>query len=222
MEKILVVAPHPDDETLGCGGTILKHVERGDSVYWLIVTSMFKKEGYSGRKVAERRREIGLVGKAYGFSDVFELGFPTTRLDALPVGRIVKSFGEVINKINPDRIYLPHRNDVHSDHRVTFDAVISAAKGFRAPYVKRLMMYEVLSETEFSPPLKEMSFMPNSYSDISGYLGRKIDIMKLYKSELGRRPFPRSASNIRALAAFRGATAGVKYAEAFMTLKEVW
>jgi LmbE family N-acetylglucosaminyl deacetylase len=111
---------------------------------------------------------------------------------------------------------------VHSDHKITFDTVISSAKTFNCPSIRRLLAYEVVSETEFSPPFQNSVFIPNSFSDISEYLERKILIMKLYKGEMKEHPFPRSEDNLRALATFRGAAAGVKYAEAFMVLKEIW
>ena len=111
---------------------------------------------------------------------------------------------------------------MHSDHKITFDTVISLAKTFRCPFIKRFLAYEVVSETEFSPPFQNSVFIPNSFSDISEYLERKISIRRMYKGEMKEHPFPRSENNLRALATFRGAAAGVKYTEAFMVLKEIW
>lgn len=222
MNKILIVAPHPDDETLGCGGTLLKHKEQGDKIYWLIITSMSAEGGFPKARVEARQKEIKAVSKAYIFERVFSLAMPVTRIDTLPRAEIVRKIGKVIEMVKPTALYLPFKNDVHSDHRVVFDSTISAGKTFRFPCIKKLMMYEAVSETEFSAPLKDGIFMPNSFSDITGYIDKKITIMNLYKSELGTPPFPRSKQNIKALATFRGSTAGVRYAEAFMTLKEIW
>jgi len=222
MENVIVVAPHPDDETLGCGGTLLKHKKKGDNIYWLIMTGMPSKVEYSAERIRTRQREIGAVKAAYGFKETFTLDLPATKLDTISKSEAVKLVSDIINKVKPSYVYLPYKNDIHSDHRLTFDTVLSSAKTFRAPSIKKMFMYEVISETEFSPPLKDSVFIPNSFSDITAQIDGKIKIMKIYKGEMDAHPFPRSAKNIKALATFRGATAGVKYAEAFMVLKEVW
>lgn len=222
MNKVLIVSVHPDDETLGCGGTILKHGAKGDEIFWLIMTNISTEEGYNRKKVNERQKEIDAVADEYRFKEVFKLDFPTTKLDVIPRSHLIGAVSDVINKVAPDVVYLPNRNDVHSDHKVTFDIVISSTKTFRCPFIKKNLMYEVISETELSPPLQKNVFIPNSFSDVSEYLDRKISIMKIYKGEMGEHPFPRSIENLKALATFRGATVGVKYAEAFMILKEIW
>lgn len=221
MNKIMFVAPHPDDETLGCGGTILKHRAQGDEIYWLIMTNISTEEGYDKEKVQNRQQEIEQVAIEYGFKDVFKLDLPTTKLDVVERSEVIKKLGNVIYKIMPEVVYLPSRNDVHSDHKVTFDVVISSTKTFRCPFIKKVLMYETISETEFAPPLQDSFFIPNSFSDISEFLDKKISIMKIYKNETGDHPFPRSEENITALATFRGATAGVRYAESFVLLKEI-
>jgi len=221
MKRILFVSPHPDDETLGCGGTILKHNAMGDEIYWLIMTNISVEAGYNGIRVRDRQLEIELVAKEYGFKNVFKLDFPTTGLDIVGRSQLIGAVSDTISKIMPAVIYLPNRNDVHSDHNITFDTVISSAKSFRCPFIKKLLAYEVISETEFSSPFHN-TFVPNNFSDISGYLDKKISIMKIYKNEMGDHPFPRSIENINALATYRGSVAGVKYAEAFMVLKEIW
>ncbi len=222
MNKILIVAPHPDDETLGCGGTILKHKAIGHKVYWLIITNISREEGYSKKTVTLRQFEIESVAKGYHCDGVFKLDLPATKLDTLPKRLIIEQISAIIAKLTPDIVYIPNRSDVHSDHRFVFDVMVSAAKTFHFPCIKRILMYEVVSETEFAPALLDNAFVPNSFSDITPYLDKKLAIMKTYKSELGKHPFPRSLENIKALAVFRGATAAVKYAEAFMILKEIW
>lgn len=220
--NILIVSPHPDDETLGCGGSLLKHRGYSDNINWMIMTGIAVVDGYDVDMVEKRKCEIDAVRKRYDFKDVFNLGFPAAQLDLIPRSKLVKCVNDIIQDIKPDRIYLPNVNDIHSDHKITFEAVISAAKTFRCPFLKKVMMYEVLSETEFAPPLLMGNFCPNSFSDISDYLEDKLAVMHLYSSEIGEHPFPRNDLNIRALATFRGATAGVKAAEAFMVLKEIW
>jgi LmbE family N-acetylglucosaminyl deacetylase len=222
MNKVLVVSSHPDDETLGCGGTILKHKKTGDKVYWLIMTNISVNEGYGPKKVSARQGEIAKVVNAYGFEGVFKLDYPTARLDSAPKSEMIKAVSAVIGKVKPAVIYVPNKSDIHSDHETTFNAVMRSAKTFRFPFIKRILMYETISETEFTPVVSRKIFAPNSFSDISAYLNRKIAIMKIYKSELGKHPFPRSLENIKALATFRGSTAYVRYAEAFVVLKEIW
>lgn len=221
MNRVLFISPHPDDETLGCGGAILKHRANGDKIYWLIMTNISVKEGYDETKVKERQQEIDIVAKGYGFEDIFKLDFSTTKLDVIPRNQLINFVSKVIDKVEPEIIYLPNRNDVHSDHKITFDTTISSTKTFRCPFIRKVLAYEVVSETEFTTPLQN-NFIPNSFSDISEFMNKKISIMEIYKGEMNEHPFPRSADNIKALATFRGATAGVKYAEAFMVLKEVW
>ncbi len=218
---VLVVAPHPDDETLGCGGTLLRHHARGDRVSWLIMTCMDKSVGYTEDQIRERREEIYNVAYSYGMVNVFPLKFPTTTLDTISQRELLESVAGVINQVKPEVIYLPNRSDIHSDHRVTFDVIMASIKTFRISSILKVLMYEVLSETEFTPSLQSNAFVPNSFSDISDVLEKKIEIMKLYRNQLGIHPFPRSEENMRALAIFRGAIARVKYAEAFMVIKEI-
>ena len=129
--------------------------------------------------------------------------------------------GALFNEIKPDTVYIPNRSDVHSDHRIVFNSAWSCCKTFRYPFIRRVLMYETLSETDSMPPFPESAFLPNSFVNISDFLEKKLEIMRQYKNEIHKHPFPRSEQNIRALATLRGATAGVPYAEAFMLLKEV-
>jgi len=221
MSQIIVVAPHPDDETLGCGGTLLRHKNEGHDIHWLIVTSVKEEDGYNCEVVDNRRLEIDKVREAYGFTSVSELKFSTAKLDVYPKSDLIADISSVFNQIKPDTLYLPYRNDVHSDHEIVFDVAISCTKSFRYPYIKNVLVYETLSETEFTARPDSNSFKPNCWIEISNYLEQKIDIMRIFKSEINEHPFPRSESNIRALATLRGATAGVNAAEAFMIVKQI-
>ena len=221
MKKILVIAVHPDDETLGCGGTLLKHKATGDEIYWCIVTSIKEKLGFSDEQVILRSKEIEKVAGIYGFNGVEQLAFPTMQLDQLTMGELIDGVSTIIKKIQPHTIYLPFKNDVHSDHRIAFEAIYSCTKTFRYPFIRRILMMETISETEFAPALPAESFVPNVFADISEFIDQKIDIFKIYASELGEHPFPRSEKNIRALACLRGASADCESAESFMLLKEI-
>ena len=222
MSKVLVVAPHPDDETLGCGGTLLRHKKKNDSIHWLIMTSMNQQAGFSEEKIVKRFSEVENVVKAYSFDSVHQAGFVSTELDIVPKAQLIKKISSIINSIEPDIIYLPYRNDVHSDHKVTFDAVIASTKSFRYPSINKIIAYETLSETEFGLQPQDGGFRPNLFVDISPFFEQKIKILQLYQDEISSHPFPRSLINVKSLAIFRGAIANCHYAESFMSLKEIW
>ncbi len=217
INKVLVVSVHPDDETLGCGGTLLKHKDAGDETHWLICTHVNNNREFS----AVRDEEIKEVSKSYQFNSVTNLMLDTMRVDEYSMSELVQKISQVIKDVEPNIIYLPFRGDVHSDHRVIFDATYSCTKSFRYPFIEKLYMMETLSETEFAPVFKDDIFIPNMFVNIDKYIDIKIDIMKIYKSEIQEPPFPRSTTNIRALATFRGASSGCKHAESFMLLKEI-
>jgi LmbE family N-acetylglucosaminyl deacetylase len=221
MNKVLVVAVHPDDETLGCGGALLKHKSNGDEIHWLIATNIKESEGFDKTAINERDVEIKKVEKLFNFNSVSKLGLSTTKVDEYGMSELIAKISSVVNKIKPNIIYLPFKGDVHSDHKYIFNAVYSCTKSFRYQFIKKIYMMETLSETEFSLSIKEDSFVPNVFIDISKYMNKKIEIMKIYQSEIGEHPFPRSERNIRALATYRGATASCEYAESFMLIKEI-
>jgi len=222
MSRVLFISVHPDDETLGCGGAILKHRLLGDDVFWLIMTNINDEDKWGKVKILERQKEIDSVAGRFGFAEVRKLNFDTMKLDGLPLDDLIQGISQYVRKILPTSIYVNNRSDVHSDHRVGFKATMSATKSFNNPFLQRILMYETLSETEFAPSLGENAFAPNFFVDISKFIAEKIDIMKIYRSELREHPFPRSEKNIRALATFRGAQCGAEYAEGFVILKDIW
>ena len=221
MKNVIVISAHPDDETLGVGGTILKHVANGDNVYWLIVTNVFENQGFSKERVESRQGEIKDVEKLLGISKTYLLDYPTMTLSSSTLIKMVPEISTVFSEVKPEIIYTLNRSDAHSDHRIIFDAVMACTKSFRYPFIKQVLMYECISETEFAPVLAEKAFLPNYFVDVTNYLDRKNEIMKVFESEIGEHPFPRSLENIKALAHFRGASVGVKYAEAFQLLKYI-
>jgi LmbE family N-acetylglucosaminyl deacetylase len=217
--KVIVIAPHPDDEVLGVGGTLLRRKAEGAQVAWLIVTSISIKQGFSGEKVKHRAEEIMRIKQLIGFDSVFELNFPTTQLDRIPMSELVTEISGVFKLFEPNEIFVPHPADVHTDHGAVFNAAAGCTKWFRYPSVKRVLAYETLSETDFSLGT-EQGFRPNVFVDIEQYLDDKLKAMDIYASELGAYPFPRSHEAIRALATLRGAASGFKAAEAFELLRE--
>lgn len=219
--KVLAIAVHPDDETLGCGGTILKHIKNGDEVAWLIITNVKEEYGFSTEKIISRNKEIEKVADSFGFSKVYNLAFKPAGLNSENQPELIDRIGEVVNEFQAETIYMINRSDAHSDHRFSFQACFACTKPFRYPFVKKVLMYECISETEFSPALPENIFLPNYYVEITPYLEKKLEIMKIYNSEVAPHPFPRSIENIKSLAMFRGASVGVYYAEAFMLLRNI-
>lgn len=220
MKRHLVIAPHPDDETLGCGDTLLRAHAEGDAVYWLIVTGISEAQGFTAERVESRAAEIDRVSEAYGFSETIRLDFPTATLDAIPMGDMVSAIGQAARRIEPTDIYLPHRRDAHSDHAAVFDAAVSVSKWFRYGSVERVFVYETQSETDFDLSPDSPGFRPNVFVDISDTIDRKIEIAAIFESEFAEHPFPRSFEGMRALATLRGAASGFKAAEAFMLLRQ--
>ena len=220
--KILVIAPHPDDETLGCGGSLLKHKANGDSLSWLVATRGHEPQ-WSAELLARKETEIGRVAKAYGFEDTFRLNFPTIKLDTIPLDQMIVPIREAITAAKPDLVYVNHWGDVHSDHRVVFEATMSVLKPFYSGKlgVRKVLSYEVLSSTDAMPANAARVFVPNVFNDVTEFLEQKLDIMALYESEAQPSPLPRALDSLRALARYRGATIGVEYAEAFMLVREV-
>jgi N-acetylglucosamine malate deacetylase 1 len=217
--KVLVIAPHPDDETLGCGGTLLRLAKEGAELAWLIVTSMHEDGGFTKENIEAREQEIAKVSARYRFAEVFRLNLPTRQLDTFPLADVIAQFSAVFKSFGPEQVFLPHRRDVHTDHRTVFDAAAACSKWFRYNSVKRVMAYETLSETEFALE-GQPGFHPNLFVDITDFLEQKLEIMAIYQSEISEFPFPRSIEAIRALAKLRGASSGFRAAEAFQLLRE--
>lgn len=219
MKKIMVISPHPDDETLGAGGSILKLRDNGNEIFWLNVTDIKAGEEWDDAFVIKRKHQIKQIREFYGFEDFINLKFPPARLNDCMQGDLINAIGQVFDVIQPECIILPDYNDAHSDHKYVFEACYSCSKIFRRGYIKRILTMEILSETNFGKPYD--GFKPNLYIDITDYLERKMEALKLYDTELGRHPFPRSLEAVKAQAVLRGTQAGTVYAEAFRVIKEI-
>ncbi len=218
--KLLVVSPHMDDETIGAGGTMLKYSQAGEQVYWLNISSARTEYGYSEELVAhiERRRER--VAKELGVRDAIDLKWRPSGLSSYPEAEAIEKVGEIIRKIEPEVIVTTFPGDVHTDHEAVFRWVKPFSKSFRAPKLKRFLLMEVISETDFALGGAGV-FTPNLFVDISGQMEDKLRLLKIYAEEIGDHPFPRSLENAKALAITRGAVAGTRYAEAFMVLRQI-
>jgi LmbE family N-acetylglucosaminyl deacetylase len=210
---ILVIAPHPDDEAIGCGGTILRARQAGVRVDWAIVTAMDSADGWSAEKIARRNGIIENVASGLGVSKVHGMGFAAGRLETIPLNQIVAKTKDIVEDVKPATVLLPHPGDAHTDHLVVFNAGAAATKWFRHSSVKSVLVYETPSETDLGllPP----QFKPQLFVDVSAFLDQKLDVCRMYEDEMGEFPFPRSETAIRALAQVRGATSGFEAAEAF-------
>lgn len=219
--RVLVIAAHPDDETLGCGGALLKHREAGDGVAWLIVTQAHAPH-WSPEVVAKKQAEVARVAHVYGMEPCVSLGFPAARLDTVPKEELICRIRDVVDMVKPDWVYVVHGGDVHTDHQAVFTATAAVLKPLHMGRfgVRRILCYETLSSTDASP-LAAHAFWPTVFTDIGSYLDRKIDVMAIYETERHADPWPRGPSAIRALARVRGAAIGVEYAEAFHLLREI-
>ena len=218
--RTIVIAPHPDDEVLGVGGTLMRRKAEGEKMAWLIVSGITSEAGWSDNQIRQRADEIKRVSVLFGFDSVFELNFPTTQLDQVSMSDLIAAISNVFKTFEPEEVFVPHPSDVHTDHRIVFDAVASCTKWFRYSSVKRVLAYETLSETDFGLGTNQ-AFRPNVFINIEPYLADKLRAMDIYESELGEFPFPRSHEAIRALATLRGAASGFKAAEAFELLREI-
>ena len=220
--RSLIIAPHPDDELLGCGGTLLGRVAAGNTVGWVLMTAITVENGWSNQVVENRSNEISRVCAGLGISEnhLYKLNFPTAELDQLTLTTLISSLSMVFNDFQPEEIFLPHPGDIHSDHRVTFEAASACTKWFRYSSIKRILTYETLSETDFGLDQVAGGFRPNLFIDISPYLQKKIDLLSIYHSEISTHPFPRSLDSVRAQALLRGAQRGVQAAEAFQILRQ--
>jgi LmbE family N-acetylglucosaminyl deacetylase len=220
-KNILVISAHPDDEALGCGGTLFKHKKNGDQITWAIITHKSESAGYSAESILQREKEIQKVSELLDMKQVMNLKLAPASLTQQHIPEICTKIGKLINEQKITTIYCVNRSDAHSDHRIVFEAASTFIKSFRYPTVTEFYCYECLSETEFAPPLSEKTFLPNHYVNVSENWSQKLELIQVYSSEMAQHPFPRSLQSINAQGILRGAYAGVEYAEAFMTIKSV-
>jgi len=213
--NILVIAPHPDDEVLGCGGTIKRYTKEGHDVFLGIVTKAYTPD-WSKDFIKSREKEIASAIKSLGIKKAFFLNLPTVKLDTIPQKDLNLKIGTVVAKVDPDILYIPYGGDLNKDHRLLFEACLVAARPV-GNNIKKILAYETPSETEWG--IKP--FTPNIYVNITGTMDDKLKAMKCYKSELRKYPHPRSLENITVLAKHRGAEVGLLAAEAFVLVREI-
>jgi len=221
---VLVIAAHPDDEVLGCGGTIAQLAEAGHSVYVAIlgegITSRCpQREQADPELVAALESCSHRVARLLGIKDVSVHRLPDNRFDTVPLLDIVKIVERLVDDLRPQMIYTHHGGDLNMDHATTFRAVLTATRPVTSCSVKELYAYEVPSSTEWAFGQLGASFCPNVFVNITSTLQKKLDAMQVYESEARPFPHPRSVEALRALARVRGSTAGLEAAEAFQLIR---
>lgn len=219
--KTLIIAPHPDDEILGCGGFLLRRIAEGHEVRLVIVTEMPAGAEWDDDARAGRDIEIRQVSALLGLQDkhVVQLGFPAAALDQIATKSLIERVHGALIDFAPQEVLVPHSGDIHSDHQIIARVATSCTKWFRSPSVTRILAYETLSETGLGYSLRS-AFLPTLYVDISPWLEQKLNLLESYSSELGTFPFPRSHEAVEALARFRGSESGFTAAEAFEVLRQ--
>ncbi|MAE81187.1 MAG: GlcNAc-PI de-N-acetylase [Flammeovirgaceae bacterium] len=224
--NILVVAAHPDDEVLGCGGTMARLSSEGHNVHILIlgegVTSRHADPSDADQKELDAlHKQAEEVGASLGAKEVSLAKLPDNRFDTVPLLDIIKIIEEHVARIKPEVVYVQHEGDLNIDHQCTFRAVLTATRPMEGSPVKQVLSYRVASSTEWAFGQFEPSFQPTVFSDISGTLDKKIAAMEVYEGEARPFPHPRSAKALRAEAEYFGSIAGLSAAEAFILIRQI-
>ena len=220
MQRVLIVAAHPDDEVLGCFGTVARLIDEGSEVYTLILgEGKTSRDGASSSEIVKLKDEIKKANEVIGVKEVFTKEFADNRFDSVNLLDIVKAIEEIKSQIKPDTIFTHYQKDLNIDHQKTYQAVITATRPMQGESVKEIYSFDILSSTEWNYPI---SFSPDFYVDINGYLDKKIEAMKCYNSELRDYPHPRSLKGIELSAKYWGMRVGLEYAEAFEMVRRVY
>ncbi len=219
--RVLVFAAHPDDETIGAGGTIARHVAQGDQVYWSIVT-----QGYEPFRTAEElavaRAQVLEVQRVLGIEEVYFCELPTVKLNTVPYRTLSSSLQRIVDTVRPEVVYTTPPSDINLDHRLVYDSTLVATRPLPGCSVRRLLAYEIAPTARFGLPAGATAFEPNVFVDISPYLDTKLDAMRCYRTQLREHPHPRSLEGLRLLAEERGLSVGLGAAECFRLVRELW
>lgn len=219
-KKILVITAHPDDEVLGCGGTLLKHAKNNDKILLLFASDGESSRTSDKKKIFYRKKQAIKVAKIINSQKPFFLNFPDNQLDKINILKIAKLFSKIVERFKPDIIYTHHYNDLNIDHRLTFEATMIACRPLSESSVAEIYCFEILSSTGWRG-IGNLDFKPNVYVDIKDYIKKKIDLMKIYEKEIRPSPHPRSIESITAKAISRGSEVSLSYAEAFELVRYI-
>ena len=220
--NVLIISAHPDDEVIGCGGTIARHAAAGDTVHILIVAEgATSRQNGSADDVGRLRDATERAAAIMGAEPPRMLGFPDNRLDSMDRLDIIKEMESQIEATRPDTVYTHHGGDLNIDHRIVHEAAVTACRPLPGSPVKRIFAFEVLSSTEWSPPAIGAPFVPVHFVAINDHLDAKRAALECYKTEMRDFPHPRSFDAIEALARVRGSHAGLAAAEAFEIILDI-
>lgn len=218
-KKVLVVAAHADDETLGCGGTIVRHVSEGDIVHVMIMTNGVGARGDDNKKaIEERKQAFHKAMSILGVHKTYELDFPDNRMDTVPILEITQSIERVTSKFSPSVVYTHHHGDLNIDHQITNQAVMTACRPIPESTIVEIYAFEVLSSTEWND-VNTKQFCPNKYMEISRYLDVKLKAIDAYFEEMREPCHSRSKEHVETLANHRGYSVGRNATEAFETIR---
>ena len=220
IRRALVIAPHHDDEVLGCAGTIARLSDAGRIVHVAIVTRGAPPR-FDARFVDEIRAEALAAHALLGVARTHFLDLPAAELDKVPQADLNDAVGAAVAEAAPDTVFIPFLGDLHRDHQLVFAAALVACRPGARPFPTRLLAYETLSETNWNGPYVTPGFAPNVFIDVTPTLERKLEAMRLYRSQLRPPPSERSLEALRSLALLRGAGAHRSAAEAFVLLREI-
>jgi N-acetylglucosamine malate deacetylase 1 len=223
-QTVLVIAAHPDDEALGCGGSLALHAGRGDRVQALFMTDGVAARGPAGQaeeRARERRDCAHAAAKVIGICGSAFLDFPDNQMDSVPLLDIVRRIEPVVESARPDIVYTHHGGDLNVDHRLTHQAVMTALRPQPGRLSPTILCFEVASSTEWQAPAMHQAFVPNWFQDISVVLDRKLEALRMYRGEMRDWPHSRSLEALTHLARWRGATIGIPAAEAFVLARRI-
>lgn len=220
MKRILVIAPHADDEILGVGGVMARNIAEGNGVYVCVVTRgeepLFTKE-----LVDKLRAETLAAHKFLGITKTYFLEYPAVMLEGVPRYKLNQSIMDVVSEVKPDEVYIPHAGDMQKDHQLVNEAVMVAVRPKYTHKISAVYAYETLSETEWNIPNTVNAFIPNVYVDIGSYIETKKKALAYFATQVSDFPDPRSLEAVEALAKYRGSTVKANAAEAFALIREI-
>ena len=218
-KKILIVAAHPDDEILGCGGTIFK-LKKNNKIKIIFLTNGVSARSKDQKKIFARKHECEKLFKFLKIGKPIFFDFPDNQLDNFPLLKIIKKIEKILKTFKPEIVFTHFEDCLNIDHQTAFKATLTACRPLKKISVKKILSFEVLSSTEWTAS-KKKSFHPNFYINIDNEIKKKIEALKFYKSELKKYPHSRSVEGIKTLAKFRGISSGNKYAEAFILVRNI-
>ncbi|MGN6602887.1 MAG: PIG-L deacetylase family protein [Ginsengibacter sp.] len=223
IKNVLIIAPHPDDEVLGCGGIIKKLTSLEKKIYVLVMTNAFigASELFSEEGIKIVRREALQAHKILGVKETFFADFPAPKLDTYPTYKMANYISALLQQLNIDTLFIPHRGDIHLDHKRVYEASLVASRSQGNYSVHEIYAYETLSETEWAAPFPEDNFIPNVFVNIENEIEYKIKSFECYKTQIKIFPHPRSVEGIDVLSKHRGSVVSIKAVEAFSLIRQI-